>query len=108
MYLRGKYPFKHNAEIKEILDSKTNGYIYEEECNDIIKYMYNQSDAENLLSKLRNHYSSLSQKNFMKDNINKKLSREEQSQLMQEKEKPKIEFQAFQKVIFRNYLFQLF
>ena len=67
MYLRGKYPFKHNAEIKEILDSKMNGYIYEEECNDIIKYMYNQSDAENLLSKLKNYYNSLSQKSLLKD-----------------------------------------
>lgn len=67
MYLRGKYPFKHNAEIKEILESKINGHIYEEECTDIIKYMYNQSDAENLLSKLRLNYSSLNQKMILKD-----------------------------------------
>lgn len=98
MYLRGKYPFKHNAEIKEILESKVNGFIYEEESNDIIKYMYNQADAENLLAKLREHYSSISQKTFAKDNVNKKLSREEQLQVIQEKEKPKIEFLAFQKV----------
>lgn len=56
MYLRGKYPYKHNAEIKELCDAKINGYIYEEECNDIIKYMYNQEDAENLLVKLKKFY----------------------------------------------------
>lgn len=67
MYLRGKYPFKHNAEIKEILDSKISGFIYEEECTDIIKYMYNQSDAENLLMKLRGNYSSINQKMLNKE-----------------------------------------
>lgn len=67
MYLRGKYPFKHNAEIKEILDSKINGFIYEEECTDIIKYMYNQSDAENLLARFKNYYNSISQKQLFKD-----------------------------------------
>ena len=41
MYLRGKYPYKHNSEIKEMLAGKLNGWIYEDECSDIIKYMYN-------------------------------------------------------------------
>ena len=30
------------------------------------------------------------------------MSREEQSQMLQEKDKPKIEFQTFQKVIYRS------
>ncbi len=41
MYLRGKYPYKNNQEIKEILNNKVSGWVYEEECGDIIKYMYN-------------------------------------------------------------------
>ncbi len=51
MYLRGKFPYKHNSEINEILSSKMNGLIFEvkvdlgllwkEEAVDIIKYMYN-------------------------------------------------------------------
>lgn len=46
MYLRGRYPFKHNSEIKEMLDQKMKGYIQEDEATDIIKYMYNQEDAD--------------------------------------------------------------
>ena len=56
MYLRGRYPFKHNAEINDILQSKTLGWIYEEECTDIIMYMYNQEDANQILEKLRGMY----------------------------------------------------
>ena len=52
MYLRGRYPYKHNSEIKDILVSKLNGWIYEEEATDIIKYMYNQEDAETLIDKM--------------------------------------------------------
>lgn len=63
MYLRGKYPFKQNVEIKEMLEAKMNGVVYEEECNDIIKYMYNQEDAETLLTKLRKLYT-VPQKNL--------------------------------------------
>lgn len=57
MYLRGKYPFKQNIEIKEMLNQKMNGVVYEEECADIIKYMYNQEDSEILLTKLRKLYT---------------------------------------------------
>lgn len=53
MYLRGKYPLKHNSEIKDMLLQKMNGVIYEEECIEIIKYMYNQDDAEAVLSRLK-------------------------------------------------------
>lgn len=63
MYLRGKFPFKHNSEIKEMLTQKMNGVVYEEECTDIIKYMYNQEDSEVLLAKLRKLYT-LPQKNM--------------------------------------------
>ena len=62
MYLRGKYPFKHNSEIKEMLNSKTTGYILEEECVDIIKYMYNQEDSECILEKMRRLSSSRSER----------------------------------------------
>ena len=63
MYLRGRFPYKHNSEIKEMLSQKMQGIIYEEECTDIIKYMYNQEDAEHLLTKLQKLYT-LPQKNM--------------------------------------------
>lgn len=34
-----------------------NGWIYEEEAIDIIKYMYNAEDSETLCSKMQQHYT---------------------------------------------------
>lgn len=95
MYLRGKYPYKNNAEIKEICEAKIIGYIFEDECTDIIKYMYNIEDSETLLQKLKKHFLYGKEK-VLKEN--RKLSREEQSYMEQEKEKTKIEYVLFQKV----------
>jgi len=40
-----------------MMNSKVNGWVYEEEAVDIIKYMYNGEDSEALISKLSKHYS---------------------------------------------------
>ncbi len=53
MYLRGKFPYKHNSEIKEMIETKVNSFINEEESHDIIKYMYNEEDAELILDNLK-------------------------------------------------------
>ena len=42
MYLRGKHPYKHNNEITYLIQNKSKGYLNEDECQDIIKYMYNK------------------------------------------------------------------
>ena len=49
MYLRGKFVYKHNSEIKEMVDRKTNSWITEEEYTDIIGYMYNKEDVQILI-----------------------------------------------------------
>ena len=41
MYLKSKFPLKNNNEIKGMLTHKMEAHIQEEECNDIINYMYN-------------------------------------------------------------------
>ena len=41
MYLKGKYPYKHTYDINQKITEKQKGYLNEDECNDIIKYMYN-------------------------------------------------------------------
>lgn len=56
MYLRSKLPLKTNVEIKELLQVKMASNITEEECNEIINYMYTTEDAEFLINKLRRHY----------------------------------------------------
>ena len=53
MHLRGKYPFKQNKEIKEIMDQKLNSYLNEEEFVDIVSYMYNKEDSENIILKIK-------------------------------------------------------
>ncbi|CAD8102390.1 unnamed protein product [Paramecium primaurelia] len=93
MYLRGKHPLKHQAEIKEMLNQRINGQLYEEEAVDIIKYMYNQEDSELLLDKLKQYYIVPQKPN------DRRLTREEQLMQLQEKDKYKLEYQVFQKII---------
>ncbi|EGR31721.1 hypothetical protein IMG5_103650 [Ichthyophthirius multifiliis] len=96
MYLRGKYSYKHANDIKDMLNQKINGWICEEETIDIIKYMYNQEDAESLIEKQKGFYvygknATLAER--------KKMTREEYLGYQQEKEKARIEFTVFQKII---------
>ncbi|CAD8118698.1 unnamed protein product [Paramecium sonneborni] len=93
MYLRGKHPLKHQAEIKEMLNQRINGQLYEEEAVDIIKYMYNQEDSELLLEKLKQYYIVPQKTN------DRRLTREEQLMILQEKDKYKLDYQVFQKII---------
>lgn len=48
VYLKGKFPRKTDDGINEMLDTRLNGHVYEEEWSDIVKYMYNRDDAVNL------------------------------------------------------------
>lgn len=91
MYLRGKFPFKHTTEIKELIDGKINGHMFSDESQDIIKYMYNKEDAEMILERLSGFYIS------NKEPQGKKIAREGLGS--NEKEKLKIAFNLFQKTI---------
>jgi len=73
MYLRGKFPYKHNKDIKKLMKQKVGGYVQEEECTDIIKYMYNEDDSNQLLTKLKTKYQYIQHD----ERELKKLSREE-------------------------------
>ncbi|CAG9322690.1 unnamed protein product [Blepharisma stoltei] len=85
VHLKGKYPLKTNGDIQEMLQEKFNGFLSEEEWTDIVKYMYNETDADLLVSligeviQLKNYPTEQSQ------NKNK-LTREE---LLSAKEKEK-------------------
>ena len=56
MYLRGKYKYKHNKEIEKLLKNKMKSEVLEEECTDIITYMYNEDDSQLLLDRLSAMY----------------------------------------------------
>ena len=74
MYLRGKYRYKHNKEIKAMLTAKTKGMIFLEECTDIIRYMYNEDDSKILMQKLKSMFKM--QKRDAAKGRNKPMSRE--------------------------------
>jgi len=54
VYLKGKYPRKTDDAINELLDLRLNGYVYAEEWEDIVKYMYNKEDSQTLMSLIEN------------------------------------------------------
>lgn len=60
MHLRGKFPFKQNKEIKEILEEKINSFLNEEEFVDIVSYMYNKEDSEEIILKIKSVCESMS------------------------------------------------
>jgi len=71
MHLRGKYPFKQNKEIKDMLEEKINSFLNEEEFVDIVSYMYNKEDSEEIIIKIKsvcesmNHALGQNKENFI-------------------------------------------
>lgn len=52
MHIKTKMPYKSALEINDALSKKINGEISYEECEDIVRYLYNKADANEILSKL--------------------------------------------------------
>lgn len=50
MHLRAKHPLKSNADLASMILEKTSGILAEEEWVDVVKYMYNEEDANKLTS----------------------------------------------------------
>ncbi len=45
MQVKSKMPYKSAAEVNDILHRKINGDIAYEECEDLVRYLYNKLDA---------------------------------------------------------------
>jgi hypothetical protein len=45
MQVKSKMPYKSAAEVNDILHRKINGDIAYEECEDLVRYLYNKFDA---------------------------------------------------------------
>lgn len=52
MHLKNKFPLKNNADLMDMANEKTNGHLYEEEWNEIVKYMYNEEDSSVLVEEI--------------------------------------------------------
>lgn len=52
MYLRGKHPYKNDNDISGMITQKAKSFLNEDECQDIITYMYNKEDSALILEKV--------------------------------------------------------
>lgn len=85
MNLKNKFPLKSAADINDIASEKIAGFLNEEEWTEIVRFMYNDLDAEFIIEQLynlRHTEESLSDRPMSKG----KVSREEMI-ILKEKEK---------------------
>ena len=52
MHVKGLAGYRGAAEVQGLVADKVAGEINEDEATDIVKYLYNQNDAERVLKKL--------------------------------------------------------
>ena len=98
MFLRGKFPLKTNSDIEAMLAEKCAGYVGEDEWTDIVKYMYNPTDAELLISLLQ----ELQQKRAVTSLPTKKKPTREELLQMREKQsaqRNRVSYKDFLKVL---------
>ncbi|OMJ87610.1 hypothetical protein SteCoe_10607 [Stentor coeruleus] len=50
--LRNKFPLKSAGDINEMVNERTGKYLAEDEWNEIVRFMYNESDAEYIVDQL--------------------------------------------------------
>ena len=93
MLIKSKYPYKNKQEINDLLNTKCDGYLSEDEVHEIIKYMYSKDDSNIILSNIKQHLTRGA--HLSKD---RRLTREERIQISKEQEKKRIQFNIFQKV----------
>jgi hypothetical protein len=98
-FLKAKYPLKTSSDIKELANSKTLGFLHDEEWKGIVRYLYENDDGLLVESKINEF---IKKKYFNQNNKmevgNKKLTREELNNLSKVKEDLKILYSDFSKV----------
>lgn len=52
MSIKNKFPLKNSNDINDLVQEKSNGYLVEEEWEEIIKYMYNEEDSSTLIDEV--------------------------------------------------------
>jgi hypothetical protein len=97
MFLKSKFPLKTSVDMEAMLQEKLNGLISAEEWTDVVKYMYNQTDADILLCLLQD----MQERKTPEAPGKKKLTREE---LLAKKEREtstrgRISYKEFLKVL---------
>lgn len=75
MFISSKFPYKNKAEIKNLLNSKIDGFLTKEETSEIARYMYSAEDSEVILSMLKGLYT----KGPKVNTTDRRLTREERN-----------------------------
>jgi len=57
VHTRTRHPLKTATELNELVQEKLANFISSEECEDIVRYMYNERDANDLIDKLKMIYA---------------------------------------------------
>lgn len=100
MHIKNKFPLKHSADVQEIVNEKSNGYLFEDEWGEIVRYMYNEEDSAMIIQEI---FLMIKKKEHLTNPKapRAKISREE-AILLREKEKAmknRILFSDFIKVL---------
>ena len=85
MNLKNKFPLKSSADIGEMVIEKCGGFLNEDEWNEIVRFMYNDTDAEFIIQQLYN-FRQKDESLSDRQNVKGKISREE-AIILREKEK---------------------
>ena len=99
MHLRGKFSLKSNADITEMTKQKMQSFLEEDEWVDIVKYMYNESDSELIISSIQ---EAIHQKKYSETSPQKAKTTREEEQLRKEKQRAsqgRIAYTDFLKII---------
>lgn len=52
MHIKAKMPYKNTLEINDAINKRVHGEITVEECEDLVRYLYNKTDADQILSRI--------------------------------------------------------
>ena len=85
MGIKNKFPLKNSSDVLEMMTEKMNGYLNEDEWNEIVKYMYNDEDSALLIDEIWKVIKAGQRNNASPPN-KARLTREE-AVLIREKEK---------------------
>jgi Ca2+-binding EF-hand superfamily protein len=82
--LRNKFPLKSNSDILEMMTEKTNGFLNEDEWVEIIRFMYNEQDSNEIIEEI---YQLRPESSFSYEIQNKNRISREEATMLKEKER---------------------
>ena len=56
MHVKAKMPYKNITEINDVMNKKVHGDISYEECEDLIRYLYNKADSDQIMLRLEGYF----------------------------------------------------